>query len=150
MYLKKESPVTLLKLEKMWEPFYGFQPKTKKEELFFSQALNTLNDLNSARLQRIYSSWDSLGSLSWLALITGAAVLIFFLFFFGTENHFIQFVISALFITYLIFMIFVIWALDNPFRQPQMIEPRAYEVIYNYYSVTRGSDVSPEETVYLR
>ncbi len=45
---------------------------------------------------------------------------------------------------YFAFMLFVVYALDNPFQGPIRIKPKAYEVIYNYDVNTHGHLISPE------
>ncbi len=142
---KKESPLTLEKMEGMWAEYYKFQPGTEVEKIWFGKTVNILLDLNSARLERIYSSWESLGMISWIALILGGVVLLSLLFFFGTENFWAQLSINTLFVGYFAFMIYVVYALDNPFREPQIIQPKAYQIIYNYYSENPREFVSPEE-----
>jgi len=144
MQQQLESPITLEKLEQLWALFYQFQPQTEQEKIWFNQAITTLTALNSARLERIYSSWDTLNTLSQLALFGGGLVLISFLLFFGTENLLSQLAINGLFIIYLAFMMYVVYSLDKPFSNSQPIQPKAYEIIYNYYTQTRGKPLSPE------
>ena len=146
MYQKKESPLTLLKLEKMWNVFYQFIPNTEREKLWLAKTLDILLDFNNARLKRIYSSWDSLGMLSWCALIIGGAILIILMFFVGTENIIANLILMILFTGYFSFMIFVVYSLDNPFRDPDKIKPNAYKIIYNYYEKARGNLISPEDS----
>ncbi len=142
---KKENPYTLIKLEELWKPYYSFEPQSEKDKQWFAETLQILLSFNSARLERIYSSWDSLGVLSWTALLGGAVVMIVFLFFFGTENFWSQLLINCLFSGFLAFMLFIVYSLDNPFRPPHAIKPRAYQVVYNYYQTTRGKPISPED-----
>lgn len=146
MYKKMESPITLKKLEEMWVPYYSFTPGTEHEKLWLTESLRVLVQYNSARLKRIYSSWDSLGGLSWAALVSGGIILMSFLFFFGTENAFAHILMNSVFIGYFGFMLFVVYSLDNPFRPPQKINPTAYEVVYNYYKTARGRSISPEDS----
>ncbi|MCI0382223.1 MAG: DUF4239 domain-containing protein [Chlamydiae bacterium] len=150
MPYKKESLKTLEKLEEFWKPIYEYNPQSEKERIWFNQALDVLTQFNSARLERIYTSWESLGTLSWLALISGSITLVTFLFFFGTENTLAHLLMNSLFIGYFSLMIYVIYALDNPYRPPQILTPKAYEIVYNYYSEEPGSMVSPEEFEYFK
>ena len=150
MQEKKESPITLKTLEELWTPYQTFEPTTEQEKLWLRQSLQVLYDFNSARLERIYSSWDSLGKLSWAALIMGGLFLVIFLFFFGHENLWVQFAINTIFIVYFVFTMYVVYSLDHPFKQPEAIEPRAYEVIYSYYNNTRGKPISPEDPRILK
>ena len=124
---KKESPDALKKLEKLWELIYALKVKDEQKRLWFSQILDVLTQFNSARLERIYTSWDTIGILAWSTVIIGAATIIIFLSFFGTENFLAQLLINSLFVGMLSFMIYVIYSYDDPFNPPQKINPKAYE-----------------------
>lgn len=145
MSKKMESPKTLKALENLWTPFLTYTPKNERETLWFQQSLGILFQFNDARLERIYSSSHELGKLTWVALILGASFIIIYLFFFGSENNYSQMIMSVILVGYLTFLIFVVFALDRPFSPPQMVKPRAYEIIYNYYMRVREKNISPEE-----
>lgn len=129
---RKESPVTLGKLEDIWQAFVEFHPQTEQEKLWYAKSLEFLFKQSNARLERIYSSWESIGTLPWLALIIGGIILTAFLFFFGTENSIAHMLLISLFSGYFVFMLFIVFALDNPFSKPMQIKPKAYQIIYNY------------------
>jgi len=150
MGLKQESPKTLEKLEEFWAPLYEYRPSNVRDRLWFSQCLEILTKFNSARLERIYTSWESLGSISWAVVIVGALVIISLLLFFGTENLVAQFIMNSLFVGYFAFMIYAIYSFDNPFNPPQAITPKAYEVVYNYYTEEPNEHKSPEEIELLK
>lgn len=149
MSQKKENLETLKKLEDLWKPFYNLRLKSEEDKIWFSQALQLLFDFNSARLARIYSSWNSLSVFSWIALIVGAIILVSLLFFFGTENKRAHFVLNSLFIGYIALMIFTVYTFENPFEPPQAIQPKAYEIVYNYYHENEKKLMSPEEETIL-
>lgn len=144
MAQKLESPYTLRALETLWKPYYEFEPKTTQQKLWFATSLDILLKFNSARLQRVYSSWESLGPISWTALLVGAIIISSFLFYFGSENPLAHLSINSLFIAYIVFMIFVVYLFDNPFKGFTKIQPKAYKIVYNYYTTDQGTLVSPE------
>jgi len=150
MKKKIESPNTLMKLEEMWQSFYDFQPQTEQEKLWYSKSAEILLKQSSARLKRIYSTWESIGTLPWVALIVGGLALISFLFFFGTENTIAHMLLISIFSSYFAFMLFVVYALDNPFSGPINIKPKAYQIIYNYDVKTRGTTIPPEKVDLLK
>ncbi len=131
---KKESPKTLEKFKDLWIPIYNYQVTSTQDGYWFSSCLEILTHLNSARLERIYTSWTSLGIISWLNLIIGALTLISLLLFFGTENTRAQFALNALFVGALTFMVLSIFLLSSPFNPPEPLKPKAYEMVYNHYS----------------
>ena len=143
---KKENPETLEKFRQMWKTYTNFKVQTPMDEIWFADVLNILLDLNSARLERIYTSWETLGVLSWAALILGAVALFILLFLFGTENVTAHLLMNSLFISVVTFMIFVVYSLDNPFRPPNPIQPTAYKIIYTYHFQESGNKIiSPED-----
>ena len=150
MSKKMENPYTLIKLEKMWKTFYNFHPQTEQEKLWYAQSVALLLKQSSARLKRIYSTWESIGILPWLALIIGGIVLILFLFFFGTENTKTHVIIISLVSSYIAFMLFIVYSFDNPFRNPINVQPKAYQIIYNYDTKTKNSTISPEKETLLK
>ncbi len=76
MYKKEESPLTLIKLEEMWQAFFQFNPQTEREKLWYSKAIGALLKQSSARLKRVYASWESIGSLIWVGLMSGGMIII--------------------------------------------------------------------------
>ena len=147
MAKKEESLKAIQKMDKIWSHFYSYRPKTETEKIWLGTTVNTLLKLNSARLERIYSSWNSLGPFIWISLIVGAIVIIILLFFFGTENARAHLLINGLFVGFLTFLLYVIYSLNSPFKPPYAVEPLAYEVIIAYYDENPTSEVSPEKSV---
>ncbi len=129
---KKESPKTLEKLNELWKSIYGYQVSSAQDGYWFSQCLTILSQFNNARLERIYTSWETLGTLAWLNLIIGAITLICLLLFFGTENVRAQLALNALFVGILSFMMFSVFLLNRPFDPPNALSPKAYEMVYNH------------------
>jgi len=79
MKKREENPITLDKLEAIWQAFSEFQPRTEQEKLWYAKSIEFLLKQSSARLERIYSSWESIGVLPWIALIIGGIILTAFL-----------------------------------------------------------------------
>jgi hypothetical protein len=139
-----ESPFTLMKLEKMWKSFYNIQPQTEVEKIWYSTASDIILKQSSARLKRIYSTWNSIDHITWEVLIIGAIILITFSLFLQTSNFIIRSLFVSLFSASIILLLLVIYAFDNPFDKPINIQPKSYQIIYNYDKKTRGTTISPE------
>ena len=113
------SAKTLKKLRDLWKSIYAYQITSTQDGYWFAQCLSVLSQFNNARLERIYTSWETLGTLAWLNLIVGAISLICLLLFFGTENVRAQLALNALFVGILAFMMFSVFLLNRPFDPPQ-------------------------------
>jgi hypothetical protein len=144
MAKKQENPITLKKLENMLSLYYNYKPQNDVEKIWFAKSIDVLLKHSSARLERIYSSWQKLGSLIWTNLILGTIILILFFLFIGAENPKILIFWISLFAGFFIFTLFVINAFDHPFSAPIKIKPKAYKIIYNYDTKTRNTMTSPE------
>lgn len=140
---KKEDTQTLGRLKDIWYAFYSYQPKSEVERIWFTQSLETLEEMNQARLVRVYDSWEYLDSLSWLALIVGGVIMIGFLFFFGTKNTRFQLAINAAFVFLITFLFMVTYLFNHPFAPPVKISPKSYRIIYDYYK-THGIYEEPD------
>ncbi len=147
---RKESPEALKRLSEFTSLVYKYKPDKNTEQLWFSEFLSTFSRFNSSRMERIYSSWESLGTLSWIVVISGAVVVGCSLLFFGTENRKAHILLNYLCIAYLTIMIFVIQAFNNPFSGPERITPKAYEVVFNYYNESHKNIQSPEDLNFFK
>ncbi len=145
---RKENPVTLEKLKKIWDVYYSYDPGNVDEEIWFGQNISTLQDLNKARLVRVYESWDYLDTLSWLALIIGGIIMIGFLFCFGSENLEFQVGINSGYTFLITFLFMITYQFNHPFMMPIDLSPKSYEVVYNYHNDT--SELSPEDPAFLK
>jgi hypothetical protein len=144
MEYKQESPKTLQKLDEFMKPIYSYNPKSTDSELWFAEFLSILSKFNSSRLERVYSSWDSLGAVSWMVVISGAVLIGISLLFFGAENLLAHIMLNSLFISYLVIMILSIFVFNYPFSGPEKISSRAYEIVYNFYNEDHKHIISPE------
>lgn len=130
---RMEDPITLEKLEILWNAYYSYHPKSNTEDIWLKQSLDTLQELNEARMIRIYDSWGYLSALSWLALIVGGMVMIGFLFCFGSENTGFQVGINFAYSFFIIFLFMIVYQFDHPFVPPIKLNPKSYEIVYDYY-----------------
>jgi hypothetical protein len=107
----------------------GFEPATEGQKSLHAEALHAYNQMIQARRLRLDAVDIKLPGILWFIIIAGALISLCASFFFKIEDgrlHGIQVVLLATFIVLVIFMIF---ALDRPFRGQLAVRPDAYQLI---------------------
>jgi hypothetical protein len=108
-----------------------FEPATEGQKLLHAETLRAYNLLIQARRQRLDAVNTGLPGVLWAVVVVGAFIGLSAAFFFKVEDarlHIIQVLLLATFIGLVIFMIF---ALDQPFRGDLGLGPEPYQLIYD-------------------
>ena len=108
-----------------------FEPATEGQKLLHGETLRAYSQMIEARRLRLDAVLTGLPGVLWFVIVIGALVSLSSTFFFQVEDarlQRIQVVLLALFIGLLIFIIF---ALDRPFRGDLGLQPDAYQLIYD-------------------
>jgi len=109
---------------------FAFEPATEGQKILHGETLRAFNELIEARRLRLDAVGIGLPAVMWLVIVAGAVIGLSSTFFFRVEDarlHAIQVTLLAVFIGLVIFMIF---ALDRPFRGDLGLRPEPYELIY--------------------
>ena len=109
----------------------AFEPATEGQKILHGETLHAYNQLIQARRLRLDAVGTGLPAILWLIIIVGALISLGSSFFFKIEDgwlHGIQVGLLAAFIGLIIFMIF---ALDRPFRGDFGVRPDAYQLVYD-------------------
>jgi len=110
---------------------FVFEPVTEGQKLLHGETINAYNELLAARRLRIDAVDTGLPAVMWAVLILGAFISLTSSFFFKVEDvrlHGIQVLLLALFIG---LNIFVILALDRPFRGDLGLSPKPYQLVFD-------------------
>jgi len=108
-----------------------FEPATEGQKLLHGETLRAYSQMIEARRLRLDAVLTGLPGVLWFVIVIGALVSLSSTFFFQVEDarlQRIQVVLLALFIGLLIFIIF---ALDRPFRGDLGLQPDPYQLIYD-------------------
>ena len=108
-----------------------FEPTTEAQKLQHGETLHALNEVINATRLRVDSVNTGLPGVLWLIVIAGAFISLSSSFFFKVEDvrlHIIEVVLLAVFIGLVIFMIS---ALDRPFRGDLGIRSDPYQLVYD-------------------
>jgi len=126
----------------IWRVYYGIQIEDVKDQIWYTQSIDHLDDLMNARFYRIFNSWGHLGKMIWTLLIVGGLITISFMFFFGLENLTTQILMIALLSGYLSFMLFLIFSLDHVYKGPEGIKPVAFQEVISIFDRTDAEQKS--------
>ena len=108
-----------------------FEPATEGQKLLHGETLRAYNQLIQARRLRLDAVGTGLPSVMWAVILIGAFISLSASFFFKVEDvrlHLIEVLLLAVFIGLVIFMIL---ALDRPFRGNLGIRADPYQLVYD-------------------
>jgi len=114
-------------IQQLWKSYASIDLTQVKTRLWYTQSISKLDKMMDARLARHFYAEERLGSMMWCLLISGALITVSFMFFFGLENLRSQILMTGLLVSYLSFMLYLVYCLDNPFSGSQGIKPTALE-----------------------
>lgn len=132
--LQRKGKVPAVKAEavnRLRRTLMSFEPATEAQKLQHGETLHALNELISATRLRVDSVNTGLPGVLWLIVVAGAFISLSSSFFFKVEDarlHVIEVVLLAVFIGLVIFMIL---ALDRPFRGDLGIPVDPYQLVYD-------------------
>lgn len=94
-----------------------------------TEMFRQLDEITLERRLRLHLSQGIVPSVIWAALTIGAALVIMFSFFFGTNNLVEQVLMTGILTIVTTMGLFVILAIDHPFTGPIKVEPDALKVV---------------------
>jgi hypothetical protein len=110
----------------------AFEPVTEGQKILHGETMRAYNQMIQARRQRLDTVSTRLPAVMWAVIIFGALISLSASFFFKVEDvrlHGILVTLLAVFIGMIIFMIF---ALDQPFRGDLGLTPEPYQLVYDH------------------
>jgi hypothetical protein len=108
-----------------------YEPTTEGQKLLHGETLRAYNLLIQSRRQRLDAASTGLPTVMWAVVVIGAFIGLSASFFFKVADprlHAIEVLLLAIFIGLVIFMIV---ALDRPFRGDLGIPADAYQLVYD-------------------
>ena len=108
-----------------------FEPSTEGQKLVHGETLRAYNQAIQARRLRLDAVGTRLPGMMWFVIGAGALISLSSTFFFKVEDARVQAVQVVLLATFIGLVIFMIFALDRPFRGDLGISPDPYQLIYD-------------------
>ena len=106
-----------------------FEPATKGQELVHGEALRQYNEMILLRRQRIQSIGTGIPGVMWYVVAVGAIINTLLILCFRMRLD-IHLILSGVLSFFVGVVIFLIAAMDHPFRGEVSVGPDAFELIY--------------------
>jgi hypothetical protein len=108
----------------------GFEPLTAGQEILHAGVMSSFQQFNEARLQRLAGVLVRLPNVLWYAVGVGAVINILLLVMLKMRpvQHMVLGGMTAFFLGV---MLFVVIALDDPFRGANAVRPTAFQALWN-------------------
>lgn len=117
---------------KLCSLYETYMPQNKREEIFFAESVTKLNELGELRRARVFDSGQGIHPILWIVLIAGGIVTVVFTFFFGSDNHRAQVLMTSLLAALIALILYTILVMDFPFTGSMSIKPDALRQMYKY------------------
>lgn len=133
-------------LETYLGKLHGFEPQTMREQNIQSEALGLANELVQIRRTRLLSVDGGIPEILWGVVLAGAAINILLVWMLDMQRH-SHIILSAMVGGFLGLVIFLVAAMDYPFRGAVSVGPDSFEFVYD--TVMRsgpGADSSVDKT----
>jgi Protein of unknown function (DUF4239) len=110
---------------------FAFEPKTQGQMAIHQEALHQFNRLSEVRRLRVLSATSGLPAATWWVVILGASASILLTWLLSVENVRRHIFLTGFYSALIGLLIFLIAALDNPYRGQFSVGPDAFELVLN-------------------
>jgi hypothetical protein len=110
----------------------AFEPATEGQKLLHGETLRAYNEFIQARRLRLDSVNTGLPAVMWMVVLAGAFIGLSAAFFFKVEDAHLQGIHALLLAIFIGLVIFMIFALDRPFRGDLALGSGPYQLIYDH------------------
>jgi hypothetical protein len=117
-------------LDKFRRDFRKFEPKTDADKILEEDVWREFDALETARSIRLDSVTDEIPSPLWALVMLGGAICIISTWFFHMQSLKMHIWMTVLFSALIGLMVFMVAALDNPYRGKISVRPEPLERIY--------------------
>jgi hypothetical protein len=108
-----------------------FEPATEGHKILHGETLRGYNQMIQARRLRLDAVGTGLPAVMWAVIVAGACIALSASFFFKVEDTRLQGILVLLLATFIGLVIFMIFALDRPFRGDLGLRPDPYQLVYD-------------------
>jgi hypothetical protein len=118
-------------LNEFQQQLFSNEPQTESARLLQAEALKEYNELVEWRRQRTEAVDDGVPGVIWVVILLGAVVTIATSYCFQMQPYRLHLLLTTVLATMIGLLVFLIAALDRPYRGAVTVEPTAYEIILN-------------------
>jgi len=109
----------------------GFEPQTEGQKALYSETYTSFNELAGLRGRRLQSVHEGLAAPLWTVVFAGALLSVAVTWFFDMKSLSMHSWMTIMLAALLGLLIFMLGALDNPFRGDISVGPDPFELVYN-------------------
>jgi len=120
-----------IRVQAFQERLLDFEPTTPVQEILHAEALRQFNAFLEYRRMRLFSVNTSIPPVMWYVVILGAFINIAMVWLFDMK-FITHLLLGGLLAAYLGTMIFLIAAMDHPFRGEVSVTPEPFEALYRH------------------
>jgi hypothetical protein len=120
------------KMDSVQARLAAFEPVTDGQKALHAEAWRAYNHVIEARRARLDEVTTGLPAVMWLVVLLGAAISLSASFFFHVEDVRLHATLVTLLATFIACVIFVVLAMDHPFRGDLGISAESYQLIYDH------------------
>jgi hypothetical protein len=117
-------------LEIYLHKLHGFEPQTMREQNVQAEAFALSNELVQIRRSRLLSVDGGIPEILWWVVLAGAAINILLVWMLDMQRH-SHIILSAMVGGFLGLVIFLVAAMDYPFRGAVSVGPDSFEFVYD-------------------
>jgi hypothetical protein len=110
---------------------YTIEPASEGKKILHAETLRAYNHLILMRRMRLDAADTALPGILWLVIILGAFVCMTSAYFFRVEDYRFQALMVVLLALFVSLVIFVVFALDRPFRGDLAVSSDSYRLVYD-------------------
>ncbi len=110
----------------------AFEPKSETDKIRHAEVLQSLGELDTNHDARIQAVHVALPGVLWAVVLIGAVVNIGISYLFWMQNLWLHALLILAFASALAILIFLIAAMDNPFRGEFSVSPDAFQYVLDH------------------
>ena len=118
------------RIEQFMDDLLTFKPSEKSEEIIHAEALRQLNNYIELRRARLANVTTGIPAVLWWVVFIGALISIVLIAMLAMEIH-VHLILGGALSLFLGLVIFLIAAMDNPFRGQVSVGPEAFQTVYD-------------------
>ncbi len=126
----RRGPQSGFRDHRLQAQLFSFEPTVESQKILHAEALGAFNSLIQARRLRLDSVQRGLPAVMWFVLLPGAMGCVFLVFFFRLRDTRYQAILAASLSGFVAMVLFVIVALEHPFRGARAIGSDSYRLVH--------------------
>ena len=120
-------------MDRLQVQLFAFEPVSESQKILHAETLRGFNQLVQQRRQRLDSVQAGLPGVLWFVLLPGAMGCVVLCLFFYVKNARFHAILLLGLAGFLAMVLFVIIALDRPFRGDMGITADSYQLVYDHH-----------------